>query len=185
MYLGHKQVRKEAPRIARFLTFSCRGRLPLFQNDKIKRLFLEILGQSRERLGFRLRAWVVMPEHVHLILVPRLPGAPVPVILQAVKQPVARRVIHRWRQLNAPILARITDANGESRFWLPGGGYDRASYSDGELFEKIRYIHENPVRRGLTTCALDYEWSSARWYVGRREDVQDFDPLVPPPSVGG
>ena len=67
----------------------------------------------------------------------------------------------RWRELRAPILARITDAQGRLRFWQRGGGYDRLVYVDGEFPEKLGYIHTNPVRRGLVTRPELWRWSSA------------------------
>ncbi|MCA9235524.1 MAG: hypothetical protein KDA44_08625 [Planctomycetales bacterium] len=46
---------------------------------------------------------------------------------------------------------------------LPGcGGYDRNLRSVRDVHEKIRYVHENPVRRGLVATAVDWPWSSAR-----------------------
>ena len=96
--------RFEIPGHARYLTFSCYRRLPLFQNDAIKDTFVDRLRDARARYGFRLLAWVVMPEHVHLLIVPRLPETPVPLLLRAMKQSFAQRVVRRWRELRAPIL---------------------------------------------------------------------------------
>ena len=85
----------DEPQQSRFLTFSCYQRLPLFGNDSIKDVFAEHLALVRERLAFRLQACVIMPEHVHLLVVPNLPGCPVSTILHAIKQPFSRRVINR------------------------------------------------------------------------------------------
>jgi putative transposase len=160
---------------ARYLTFSCYKRLPLFSNDSIKRAFVESLEQSRRKHEFRLLAWVIMPEHVHLIVVPNLPVSSMPVLLRTLKQSFAQRVVNRWIELNAPILHRIQDTRGIRRFWQRGGGYDRNLYRDEELLRKIEYIHNNPVRRGLVACTTDWPWSSARWYAGVREDTLPID----------
>jgi len=69
--------RIEHPNHIRFLTFSCYQRLPLFGNDAIKDAFVVHLDSSRARAGFRIHAWVVMPEHVHLLIWPNLPEYPV------------------------------------------------------------------------------------------------------------
>ena len=163
--------RLERPQQVRYLTFSCYGRLPLFANDRIKDRFSEHLAAARERFRFELLAWVVMPEHVHLLLLPDLPAHPVPVVLRGLKKGFAMEVIARWRELDARILKRITDRAGQSRFWLPGGGYDRNILAGHELPEKIRYIHLNPVRRGLVQQPTDWAWSSARALAGW-EDVK-------------
>jgi putative transposase len=160
---------------ARFLTFSCFKRLPLLHNDAIKNAFVEQLCLTRNRLRFALNAWVVMPDHVHLLLVPDPPTVTVTAILTALKRPFAARVLQRWRELDAPILTKIVDASGLERFWQPGGGYDRNIDSDAEFFEKVQYIHNNPVMRGLVASPVDWPWSSARWYSGRREGTLALD----------
>lgn len=151
--------------------------MPLFNHDLIKGVFIAQLGVMRQRLDVSLYAWVVMPEHVHLLLMPPLPGVTVTQVLHALKRPVAAKVLQRWRQLDAPILRRIVDKHGQEHFWQRGGGYDRNITSMGELEEKIRYIHDNPVRRGLVHCAADWRWSSARWYESGDGCGVPIDPL--------
>ena len=171
-----KMVRHyEEPQQARFLTFSCYHRSPLFLNDAIKRAFVDHIITVRTELRFRLHAWVIMPEHVHLVLVPLLPNHPVPMILRSLKQPFARRVLQRWRTLSAPVLPRIRDAAGRLHFWQAGPGYDRNIRDEEEYFEKIEYIHANPVTRGLADRTVDYPWSSARWYAGETDAMIDLD----------
>lgn len=91
------------------------------------------------------------------------------------KASVARRVIARWRTLEAPVLGRIETPSGEHRFWQRGGGYDRNLLMGNEFFEKINYIHHNPVRRGLAVQPTDWAWSSARWWAGMREGELECD----------
>jgi putative transposase len=148
----------------RFLTFSCFQHLPLFDNDAIKDKFVEVLAAVRKKTRFRLFAWVIMPNHVHLLIQPSLPKYPVAVVLKALKGTFANIVLRRWRELDAPILARVKDRWGRLHFWQRGGGYDRNIYTDEELLEKLHYIHNNPVERGLVEDPIDWKWSSARWY---------------------
>jgi putative transposase len=148
---------------ARFLTFSCNHRLPLFSNDRIKDLFVDHLVRVKSETHFRLFAWVLMPEHAHLLVLPRLPEFPIKIVLINLKKPFAKEVLRRWRDLDAPILERLSDANGCTRFWLKGGGYDRNVRSMEEYHEKIRYIEENPVRRGLVNNMDEWKWSSCWW----------------------
>jgi putative transposase len=90
------------------------------------------------------------------------------------KAPVAKRAV-LWVRANAPdFLGCMEDRqpNGQShyRFWQRGGGYDRNLRTAEDVREKIRYIHANPIRRGLVTVADDWHWSSYRaWQTG--EDV--------------
>jgi len=78
---------------------------------------------------------------------------------------------------NAPdYLPNIEDVqpNGQRsyRFWQRGGGYDRTMRSVRDIHEKIRYIHHNPVKRGLVAKPCDYRWSSAlAWESGVDEPL--------------
>ncbi len=173
-YQYRRLARVEVPKQLRFLTFSCYQRLPLFQNDRIKDAFAERLEFSRRELGFRLKAWVIMPEHVHLMLAPP-PSCTVRHFLSHLKGVFAQRVIHRWRELEAPVLGKIRGPDGRYHFWQEGGGYDRNIFTDTERNEKLLYIHENPVRRGLSTTSTDWAWSSARWHAGERSSPPFLD----------
>jgi putative transposase len=154
----------------RYLTFSCFKRQPFLTRDRARQWLVESIIDARRRHGFHLLAWVFMPEHAHILILPQKPPFGTSPILASIKLPV---VIHVRNFLvkNAPwFLAQMLDQqpNGKRafRFWQRGGGYDRNIYSSGELFEKISYIHQNPVRRKLVTRATDWEWSSARDYAG-------------------
>ncbi len=83
--------------------------------------------------------------------------------VHTLKRPVAEGVLRRWKKLQAPILLQIEHGKGH-RFWQTGGGYARKVSGRDELHQKIQYIHNNPVKRGLAATAIDYPWSSARWY---------------------
>ncbi len=169
-----RRVRFEKPNQLRFLTFSCEDRLPLFVNDRIKDAFVARLSLAKERFGFRLYAYVVMPEHVHILLMPA-DGVTVRALLNSIKGAFGRSVVKRWKELNAPILKRLTQPDGSIRFWETGGGYDRNIYSPEERQEKMNYIHNNPVTRGLVGLPEDWAWSSARWYRGVRDGVIPCD----------
>jgi putative transposase len=152
----------------RLLTCSTRWRLPLFDQDWVKGEFVASLGRTRAHHGFALLAWVLMPEHFHLLLIPRLPESPVDVILNMLKSGMSKRVLARWREEEPP--AKVGSAE---RFWQAGGGHDRNV--DGDAADAIGYIHLNPVRRGLVREPTEWPWSSARWYAGRREGSIPID----------
>jgi putative transposase len=175
-----KRLRRyERPNDVRFLTFSTYQRLPLFQNDRIKDRFAHDLAAARNKFRFHLYAWVIMPEHVHLLMWPLLPECPVPTVLRELKRPFAEDVIDRWRSLSARVLDRLQGSDGAAHFWQPGGGYDRNIHSMKEFNEKRNYIHNNPVTRGLVARPEDWPWSSARWYAGDRTGPVSLNPLPP------
>jgi putative transposase len=156
--------RREVPGTARFLTFSCHRQLKLLENPRIKDLFVEHLAATADRLRVDVLAWVIMPEHVHLIAYSEDPVTSMTRFTHAVKRPFALRVLNRWRTLNAVVLTKLAHGDGH-RFWETGGGFDRNVVGE-ELLEKIRYIHANPVRRQIVERPTDYPWSSASAYEG-------------------
>ncbi len=179
-HLHRKQLHRiEQTHDLRFLTFSTYDRLPLFLNDRIRDLFATHLEAARVAFSFNLYAWVVMPEHIHLLLWPLLPEHPVSALLSQLKRGFARQVVERWREIRASVLPRLTMPDGSIRFWQRGGGYDRNIFSSEETSEKLNYIHQNPVTRGLVTRPQDWVWSSARWYAGDRAGPVQIDSLPP------
>ena len=155
------------------LTFSCHARLPLLQADRSRQWFVEALDAARRRLDFELWAYVVMPEHVHVLVHPCSPEATVSRMLKAIKQPVARRAVRWLREHRPDWLGRLRvvwpTGREEFRFWAQGGGYDRNIDQAGTVPKVIEYIHQNPVRRGLVAVAAEWPWSSAGWYQGRTD----------------
>ncbi len=159
----------------RFVTFSCYHRLPLLGNPRIRDAFSGVLEAAHQRLDFELFAWVTMPEHVHLLA--RIPReSDWHAVALSIKPVIARRVIQRWREIGAPVLSRITDDAGRCRFWQRGGGFDRNIRNMTEFSETVRYIHRNPVERGLVERPEDWAWSSVRWWMGERAGDVTCDP---------
>ncbi|HEY0007585.1 MAG TPA: hypothetical protein VGB55_02580, partial [Tepidisphaeraceae bacterium] len=74
----------------------------------------------------------------------------------------------------APIRARLQSDTAKTHFWQLGGGYDRNVIGD-ELIERIRYIHKNPITRGLSPDSVSWKWSSAAAY---RQLPQAIGPLI-------
>jgi putative transposase len=162
------------PGHAHELTFSCFGRLPLLGRERARRWVIDALGLARKKHHLELWAYVIMPEHLHVLFLSRRASYDIARILQTIKQPVARRTI-AWLKASDPAwLARLNRAEsaGQARyhFWQSGGGYDRNIANIKTAWAVVDYIHNNPVRRGLVQHSTEWAWSSARWYA-RREDV--------------
>ncbi len=147
-----KLCRHSIKGVPRFITFSCYRSFPLLANARIRDRFASDLARTAETAAVRLHAWVIMPNHVHLIAEPGVDQS-ISQFLHTLKSPFAFAVINRWREFDAPILVRLIDDDG--------GGYDRVVLVNSELEEKIRYIHLNPVRKGLCEAPEAWAWSSA------------------------
>lgn len=146
-----KRKSNDGEGIVHSLTFSTYRRQRFFEDERVVRLFLESLEKARERYRFLVWAYVVMPEHIHLLVPPR--GNPVSRILNSVKAPTSVRVIHHFRTTDPERLRSLLSGKvrGHSpfSFWQAGGGFDRDLHSPEEIWPVIRYIHLNPVRRKL------------------------------------
>ena len=161
-----------------FLTFSCYRQLPFFKSDRTKEWLFEAIAKAKEKQKFSLLAYVIMPEHAHLLIQCYIPNYDIAVILKGIKQPVARRAKRFLEEENPAWLKKLTVKSGSSevfRFWQAGPGYDRNIRDEKELLEKIQYIHNNPVKNGLAARGEDWPWSSAGWYLERRDGKITID----------
>ncbi len=183
---GRTYVRKLRHRYAetaqpRELTFSCYHSYAFLARERTREWFREALTKALSECGFQLWAYVIMPEHVHLLVNPGEAAERMPDFLQILKEPVARKAV-RYLRTNAPAwLKRIRVREGQRirhRFWQPGGGHDRNVTNSDTLRHMIEYIHNNPVRRGLVARAEDWEWSSARWFAGLLPVKIEIDRMV-------
>ncbi len=150
---------------AHFLTFSCYHRLSLLSKDRTRHWFVEEVNKSRAKHQFDLWAWVIMPEHVHLLIWPRLQNYETSKILASIKKPVGFKAIQHIKLHSPRFLDRLTVQNRNRtyhRFWQAGPGVDNNLYEPRAIHNAIEYIHNNPVRRGLVKNPNDWFWSSAR-----------------------
>jgi putative transposase len=159
----NKLRRYYGARYLHFVTTSCYQRLPLLARAQNRDLLLRVLEGVRRRYHFVVVGYVVMPEHIHLLLGEPERGNPSKVV-QAIKQGFARRLLHKLRG--------VADAR-QSSLWqtaLDGGHiwqarfYDFVVFTEEKKVEKLHYMHANPVKRGLVMEPQQWEWSSFRHY---------------------
>jgi REP-associated tyrosine transposase len=131
-----------------FITGSCYHRLPILDTPARRDLFLEILEQTRQKHRFVVVGYVAMPEHFHLLMSEPEQGDP-SVVMKVLKQEFAR-ALHQAE----PSVAQVW----QRRF------YDFNVWTERKRIEKLRYIHRNPVKRGLVSEPDQWAWSSFRSY---------------------
>jgi putative transposase len=133
---------------------------------------VEAIDLARTKYGYELWAYVIMPEHAHVIVFPTVAPYDVSDFLKTVKQSVSMRALAFVKASAPSFLDQMRDErpNGEvsHRFWQRGGGYDRNLWDARGVWEKIEYLHNNPVKRELCARAEDWVWSSAGDYAGVR-----------------
>ena len=136
-----------------FITCSCYRRMPLLSDDRIKRIFLSVLENTRQKYGFCVYGYVIMPEHFHLLIGEPETGDP-GTVMQVFKQRVSHRglklhpTLSGWPILSHPLGKGGVRKNGAPQFWQTRF-YDFNVWSQAKKVEKIKYMHRNPVKRGL------------------------------------
>jgi putative transposase len=158
------------PGEAHALTFSCFRRQAFLGKDRSRQWLIEGMSRAVQVHAFHIWAYVIMPEHAHLLVWPTEPDYDISALLNSIKQSVAKRAL-AYVRLRAPsFLACMEDRqpNGalHHRFWQRGGGYDRNLVEPATVFRQVEYIHQNPVRRGLCAKPADWYWSGAADYAG-------------------
>jgi putative transposase len=138
-----------------FITFSCYHRQPLLSSDDAKHRFEQSLEKSRRRYGFFVTGYVVMPEHVHLLISEPERGTLASAV-QSIKQGVTR------------------NRTSSGHFWQ-ARYYDFNVCTATKRIEKLRYIHRNPVKRGMVERPEDWPWSSFVHYATGREGTVEIE----------
>jgi putative transposase len=157
-----------------YITFTCYRRAPLLRSVRARNLFVKVLGQVRDAYGFALVGFVVMPEHVHLLIGEPAKGTP-STVLQVLKQRVARR-LRRRRRAAGQLQFRFGDEDALPQFWQRRF-YDFNVWSRKKRIEKLGYMHMNPVKRGLVSSPRNWLWSSYAWYEGKDDGIVRIDPV--------
>jgi len=144
-----------------FITCSCYRRQAFLNTGKRRDLFLKILEEARRKYRFVVHGYVLMPEHFHWLITEPEQGDP-SVVMKVVKQRFARRFNQTRRR---PVAAQMAlwDSHPE-RVWQKRF-YDFNVWSERKHIEKLRYMHRNPVKRGLVERPEQWRWSSFRSYL--------------------
>jgi putative transposase len=131
-----------------FITCSCYHRQPELGTPQRRDLFLQVLEQARRKYRFVVIGYVVMPEHFHLLITEPDIGDP-SVVMKVLKERFTKK-LHRNGAHTGPIW--------QKRF------YDFNVAHSKKQIEKLRYMHRNPVKRGLVSAPEEWAWSSFRSY---------------------
>lgn len=161
---------------ALYITVVTKDRLPVFRTDYMKEFICGALDEARKSAGILLFAYVIMWDHMHLLTSRNSTTANV---LRVLKGITARRVIDflqekgHFRSL-AKLEHQAQKRNHKYSLWQTEKNV-LPIFSESMFVEKLNYIHQNPVKAGLSECAEDYRWSSAR--IWRRISLEN-EPLL-------
>jgi REP element-mobilizing transposase RayT len=114
-------------------------------DTRVARQVAEAIRAGESQKGFyELQAWVIMPNHVHVLILPRV----------AVPQ------ITHWIKGKTAMEANLALGRSGEPFWQHES-YDHRVRNEREFNRIVAYIEENPVSAGLAAAAEDWRWSSA------------------------
>jgi putative transposase len=166
-----------------FITTTAVNRTHLFTPIEHKQIIAESLNFMRQQGWFMLYAFVIMPNHIHLI-VKFLPPRTLVSVMRDFKKFTAKQIVRQCqldsRQELLTIIEMAVGANEKSKHKVWEDGYDaREIFSPGFLEQKLDYIHHNPCQPQwrLVDKEEDYRWSSARFYSEERQAVIEVDDL--------
>jgi putative transposase len=141
-----------------YVTFTCYHRKKHLRSPSSRDVFEHTLERVRRWYGFYIVGYVVMPEHVHLL----------------VSEPERAGLALALRMLKQITSRKLHECAGDQPFWQKRY-YDFNVFSARKRVEKLRYIHRNPVRRGLVEKPEDWKWSSYRHYLTGVEGVVEVE----------
>jgi REP-associated tyrosine transposase len=144
-----------------FITCSCYHRLPKLRTARSRDRFLTILEETRRRYRFVVVGFVVMPEHFHLLINEPEVGSP-STVMQVLKQRTAHTLLPK-RKRSDPRQQTLFPETLRPPFWQ-ARFYDFNVWTTKKRLEKLRYMHRNPVKRGLVLSPEQWRWSSYRSY---------------------
>jgi putative transposase len=163
-----------------FCTITILDWTPVFIESRYIDPLMDSLSFCRRSKGLQLFAFVVMPNHMHLIAA----ADDLHALMRDFKRFTSRTIHERlladgrhtvlaWLEQAAQ---RARRQRGEFSFW-EDGFHPQAICTAAVFEQKLRYLHENPLRKGLVSAPDDWRYSSASWYAGRREDCLELDVL--------
>jgi len=133
-----------------------RGREMLLDKREAAEAVLQAIEYERSAEHSFILAYAILPDHLHLLLVPREPQS-------------VSTVMHNLKSFAAKAVNRALDRQGT--VWQQSF-YDRVIRSDSHLEATVEYIHRNPVEAGIAQCPEEFAWCSA--HPTARTDVEKF-----------
>ena len=139
------------------------NRQSIFGDDLDRREYLMLLADVTHRSRVVVHAFVLMPNHVHLLAQPLAEGEGLSRAVQRLNATYAKYMNRRYERIGHLFQGRFHSTH-----------VDRDTY----LLVVSRYIHNNPVRAGLVRQAIDFPWSSVKAFTGELDLRSSHDRLI-------
>jgi len=143
-----------------FITATLRNFTPVFLDDRAVSIVFDSLDFIRANKGLKIYAYVVMPEHIHLMA--GSDTQDISALIGGFKSFTSRKIAEMLATGNPARLNKLKKAayNGQNHAVWQETFRSELVYGNKFFAEKTNYIHNNPVRRGLVECPADWKHSS-------------------------
>ncbi|MGB7210606.1 MAG: transposase [Pyrinomonadaceae bacterium] len=160
-----------------FLTAVTNRRLPVFQTDKLKKLLADAFNEARTSGGFKIFAYVIMPDHYHIITDSQLRASQVLRYLNGIS---ARRVINYLKEngYTSSLDKLKKEEEGKKEYKYSLWEHHSNTFlitTESMLMQKVDYIHRNPVEDQFVEHPDQYQFSSVRYW--HRRSLSESEPL--------
>jgi putative transposase len=169
-----------------YLTNSTYRRARLFDSERFRKQWVATFGELWGELKFRILGYVLMPEHFDALIWPGAEANPSQ-IMQKLEDRTALFILKNLRENLGyawwqKMLARVTlppTVHHHAHFRVWGRKfYDMNIWSPKKRDEKLNYMHNNPVKRGLLKHPGDWPWSSWRFYFWNDASILGMDKML-------
>jgi REP element-mobilizing transposase RayT len=177
-----KQKVYNLPNQVHFITTNVFQRIPIFSSIDYRKIVIQKINFYRKKYDFKLIGYVIMPDHIHL-LIQSPPRQNISDIMRDLKRSVAMEIFGRLKLeskdqlLERFKLPRIKSKNHTFSLWQRRF-IDFNIFSEKKLYEKLEYIHNNPVRGKLVSSPSDWIFSSYRNYFEEDDSIIAIDKIV-------
>ncbi len=171
--------------VAHFITFSVVGWIDVFSREQYKEIMVASLDYCQKNKCMALHAWVIMTNHVHLIISSNTNK--LEHIIRDLKKYTSKQIIKaiqdnttesrkEWMLNIFGFTGRQNNNNKEFQFWKQD--YHPIELNTPEkLQQRLHYLHQNPVKSGLVWEAWHYKYSSAIDYYTNEQGLLKIEPV--------
>ena len=166
--MGRSRYKIYEPTHPHFVTCTILHWLPIFTRKESVQIIIDSLKFLQEKDNLKLYAYVILENHLHMVV----QSDDLAKTMESFKKYTANQILKLLKEENVKTLleqlkfykkAHKTDK--EYQIWEEGY-QPKLMQTDTMMVSKIKYIHENPVRRGYVDDAIHWRYSSARDYEG-------------------
>lgn len=145
-----------------FVTTNTCNKENIFEDKEVVQVIIEDLEFYRKKFDFKLHAFVIMPNHIHLLITPSEKGD-------------ISKIMHDFKSHTAQIINKIFVR--DKPLWQEGF-YEHVIRDSFDFKKKINYIHKNPLVNGIVKVLADYQFSSFRNYYMEDENLIKVDRML-------